>query len=143
MLMDIDNFKRINDLYGHYCGDMVLKDFSDLIQKQLRAYDLFGRFGGEEFIALFPGANEKEAIEVAERLRQTIENSTVDTKNNVKYTVSIGLVTLGYYFDLGGHRFFSKFDEVNNLWKKYLEIVLEKDPDYRESTIKINTLIIL
>lgn len=94
MSMDLDNFKKINDLYGHYFGDMVLKDFSASIKKQLRTYDLFGRFGGEEFIVLLPGANEKEALATAERLRKTIESSTVIAKNEIKYTVSIGLVTL-------------------------------------------------
>lgn len=94
MLMDLDNFKIINDLYGHYYGDKVLIDFSNSIKKHLRAYDLFGRFGGEEFTVLLPGTNEKEAVEIAERLRHIIETNTVLAKNEIKYTVSIGIVTL-------------------------------------------------
>lgn len=94
MLMDLDNFKKINDLHGHYFGDIVLKDFSASIRKQLRTYDLFGRYGGEEFIVLLPGTSEKEAEEVAERLRGMIENNSVIAKTEIKYTVSIGIVTL-------------------------------------------------
>lgn len=94
MIMDLDNFKIINDLYGHYYGDMVLKDFSTSIKQQLRHYDIFGRFGGEEFAALLPGTDEKEAVEIAERMRLIIESSIVGAENEIKYTVSIGIVTI-------------------------------------------------
>jgi diguanylate cyclase (GGDEF)-like protein len=92
--MDLDNFKRINDLYGHHFGDMVLKEFAASIKKQLREYDLFGRFGGEEFVVLLPGTNEKEAVGIAERFRSIIDNSTVFSREEVKYTVSLGVVSL-------------------------------------------------
>ncbi|WP_313133876.1 GGDEF domain-containing protein [Anaerocolumna sp.] len=95
-LIDLDNFKKINDDYGHFVGDMILKDFALIIKMQLRDYDLFGRFGGEEFTVLLPGANEKTALEVAERLRRVTENTSVsiDMNLSIKYTISIGIVTV-------------------------------------------------
>jgi diguanylate cyclase (GGDEF)-like protein len=75
---------------------MILKDFASIIKMQLRDYDLFGRFGGEEFTVLLPGANEKTALEVAERLRRVTENTSVsiDRNHSIKYTISIGIVTV-------------------------------------------------
>ncbi|MBW4847818.1 MAG: GGDEF domain-containing protein [Lachnospiraceae bacterium] len=95
-LIDLDNFKKINDVYGHFAGDMVLKDFAVKIKSQLRDYDLFGRIGGEEFTVLLPGTNEKEALEVAERLRRIAEKATVNVGRDhiIKYTISIGIVTV-------------------------------------------------
>jgi diguanylate cyclase (GGDEF)-like protein len=95
-LIDLDNFKKINDVHGHYAGDMVLKDFAVNIKSQLRDYDLFGRIGGEEFTVLLPGTNEQEALEVAERLRRIAENASVIVGRDhvVKYTISIGIITV-------------------------------------------------
>ncbi len=94
LLIDIDDFKKINDRHGHYVGDIVLLGFVDTIRKQLRNYDLFGRYGGEEFAVLLLGIGEKEAIEIAERLRAAIENSSVGADPEIKYTISIGLSTI-------------------------------------------------
>lgn len=95
-LIDLDNFKKINDVYGHFAGDMVLKDFAVKIKNQLRDYDLFGRIGGEEFTVLLPGTNEREAFEVAERLRRIAEKASVNVGRDhiIKYTISIGIVTV-------------------------------------------------
>jgi diguanylate cyclase (GGDEF) domain len=94
LLMDIDKFKRINDTYGHFAGDIVLKEFADRIRAQLREDDLFGRYGGEEFTVLLPRADEKASEEIAENLRRTIENASVIVDTEIKYTISIGIVTL-------------------------------------------------
>ncbi|MDQ7092978.1 GGDEF domain-containing protein [Desulfosporosinus sp. PR] len=94
LLIDIDHFKLINDVHGHYIGDIVLKEFAATIKAQLRDYDLFGRYGGEEFAILLPGTDEEDSIEVAERLRKTIEAASVSIAPEIKYTISIGVVTL-------------------------------------------------
>ncbi len=94
LLIDIDNFKKINDAHGHYVGDVVLKDFADTVSKLLRNYDLFGRYGGEEFAVLLPGADKEGAIKIAERLRKAIEDSSIGTNPEIKYTISIGVVTI-------------------------------------------------
>ncbi|MGJ3230340.1 MAG: PleD family two-component system response regulator [Oceanicaulis sp.] len=68
-LIDIDHFKRINDTFGHQAGDRVLKGFSERLSRELRAIDIAGRYGGEEFLVIFAGANAGDALEAAERAR--------------------------------------------------------------------------
>ncbi len=94
LLIDIDNFKKINDAHGHYTGDIVLKEFAAKIKTQLRDYDLFGRYGGEEFAVLLPGTDKNDSEEVAERLRKSIEDMSVGSNPAIKFTISIGGVTL-------------------------------------------------
>ncbi len=91
MMVDIDHFKSINDSFGHLIGDNVLKRFGSLL-KTLRASDIAGRYGGEEFAVLLPNSSLQESQLVAERLRQEIENTKF---NNVgQCTVSIGIAPL-------------------------------------------------
>lgn len=92
LLMDLDNFKSINDTYGHLFGDEVIQAFADLIKKNAREIDLIGRYGGEEFCIIMPNATEAEALILAERIRHKFESSPIifnDEKINC--TVSIGL----------------------------------------------------
>ncbi|HKK05088.1 MAG TPA: diguanylate cyclase [Gammaproteobacteria bacterium] len=72
VLLDIDNFKGINDVHGHACGDQVLREFTDLLRKAVRDQDVIARWGGEEFILLLPETEIGEAITLAERLRTKI-----------------------------------------------------------------------
>lgn len=91
LVFDLDNFKKINDTYGHPGGDQVLKDFSACILEHLRESDCFGRLGGEEFAALLVETEIDEAAVIAERLRQSIEQLIVDHDGqNIQCTVSIG-----------------------------------------------------
>lgn len=94
LLIDIDDFKKINDQYGHFVGDCVLQDLTSALSKQLRDYDLFGRYGGEEFAILLPATNEKSATDVAERLRETIEHSSTKANSEIKYTISTGFCSV-------------------------------------------------
>jgi diguanylate cyclase (GGDEF)-like protein len=103
-LIDIDRFKGVNDTYGHLAGDEVLKSVSRMFQETLRAYDVVGRFGGEEFVVLLPRTNSEDAFRIAERLRDHIAESPVsispgDGSLRVAITVSIGIASLA-----GAHR---------------------------------------
>ncbi|MFC3032924.1 diguanylate cyclase [Pseudoalteromonas fenneropenaei] len=77
MMIDIDHFKQVNDLYGHDVGDVVLKNFAERCEKALRLEDCLCRLGGEEFIALLPQTPLQDALLVAERLRAKIAESAV------------------------------------------------------------------
>ena len=95
LMLDIDHFKFFNDTYGHSCGDIVLKDFANACSKQLRDFDLFCRYGGEEFIILLPDTNTDVAYSVAEKLRKTVEMLTCSHKNkSLSINVSIGVTSL-------------------------------------------------
>lgn len=76
ILVDIDNFKLINDLNGHLAGDFILQRFTECLNKGSRAYDFIGRFGGEEFIICLPDTELQDAFLIAERMRQDIEEMT-------------------------------------------------------------------
>jgi diguanylate cyclase (GGDEF)-like protein/PAS domain S-box-containing protein len=101
LMVDIDNFKRINDTYGHKSGDDVLKMFSDLCRSAFREIDIVGRIGGEEFAVVLPEATSHQAIEAAERLRAKVANSKTPLAQNlaIEFTVSIGVVSLSPEFD--------------------------------------------
>ena len=91
LLIDIDHFKQINDEHGHLAGDTVLKHVHELIQTEVRAEDVVGRYGGEEF-AIVCRESEEGAIVVAERLRQRIETEPfVHEGTRIPITVSIGV----------------------------------------------------
>lgn len=89
LIMDLDNFKGINDRYGHFVGDLVLKNFAVTVKSVLRQDDIFGRFGGEEFSLLMPQTDLHQAAEIAEKIRVAVENAVV--KDTIHYTVSIGV----------------------------------------------------
>ena len=92
LIFDLDNFKGINDTYGHQCGDRVLVEFVDTIQNSLRESDIFGRIGGEEFAVLVIETEKVGAMLLAERLRQSIEELVVEYEGKeVVFTVSIGV----------------------------------------------------
>lgn len=94
ILLDVDFFKKINDTYGHFAGDDVLKSLTLLLRDHTRDYDCVARYGGEEFSFLLPNANEDEAIEWAERLRQTIASHPLSGGNRAfPITVSIGVTS--------------------------------------------------
>jgi len=92
MMADADYFKKVNDVYGHAIGDEVLRNLADNCRKIFRKTDIVGRYGGEEFAVVLPGANEDMAKIIAERLRTSVENSVVvSDKGDVRYTISIGI----------------------------------------------------
>jgi diguanylate cyclase (GGDEF)-like protein len=92
ILMDIDSFKQVNDIYGHQSGDIVLAQFANTVIENKRTEDLFGRFGGDEFIILPRGEISKEGIQVhCERVRKAIESFEFCFEETcVRITISLG-----------------------------------------------------
>lgn len=91
MLIDIDHFKQVNDNFGHAAGDRAIADFARLAMSQLRACDAFGRYGGEEFLAVLPETGVPAAANAAERLRSHVSAALGD---GPAYTISTGVATL-------------------------------------------------
>ncbi len=92
IMLDIDHFKRVNDQLGHLAGDKVLAFLANVCNSQLRQPDVMFRYGGEEFVILLPESNKEDALNVAERIRKAIEESTFETKKGkVNITISIGV----------------------------------------------------
>lgn len=92
LMIDIDNFKRINDTYGHYVGDEVIQMVASIISKNCRNTDIPIRYGGEEFVLILNGCNIENAYVVADKIRKEIEKSKlIVTNNSVSVTASIGV----------------------------------------------------
>ena len=72
-MVDIDNFKKVNDELGHRVGDVVLQEVASVLRSAVRDGDEIYRYGGEEFVAIFKGASRKDALAAAERLRRAVE----------------------------------------------------------------------
>ncbi len=95
IMADIDDFKKVNDNYGHDIGDQVLVHVATIIKKQLRGNDYVCRWGGEEMLLLISN-NGKVAVQVAERIRQALENTPITTKDGDKITVTMTFGVTGY-----------------------------------------------
>lgn len=92
LMLDIDDFKKHNDTYGHLVGDAVLKEICKTIKENLRQMDLIARYGGEEFALILSETNKEQAILAAERIRQTIEDKKISAYDEeLRVTVSIGI----------------------------------------------------
>jgi len=100
IMLDIDDFKKINDDFGHLIGDDVLKELSALCIKSMREIDYFARYGGEEFLYVFPETSKEEAAIFAERLRISLMNIEVSTgEKKIGITASFGVTELDFEKD--------------------------------------------
>ncbi len=92
IMIDLDDFKAINDSYGHLAGDVVLHDMARTIESKCRQTDVVARYGGEEFIVMLMGASPREAAIVAEKIRGAVESKKFKFKNEmVSPTISVGV----------------------------------------------------
>ena len=94
--LDIDNFKKINDTYGHDEGDRVLKNIGNVLTKHVRDIDAVGRLGGEEFVAALLGADEEAAFQKAEEVRSAIVKEIRVGGSGGVLTVSVGVASLNH-----------------------------------------------
>jgi len=94
-MIDIDNFKKINDTYGHDAGDRAIVHLADILRTNVSNEDIVARFAAEEFGVLLKDVSSQKAVEIFERIRQNVQTSKTKGNNNeeINYTISIGLVT--------------------------------------------------
>ena len=113
VLVDLDNFKRVNDTYGHLTGDAVLREAAQRMTRELRRSDVLGRYGGEEFLVVLPGCEAPDAQGLAERLRRCIACDPVATSmGKVSFTISLGVTTTGKGERMGVAAVLQRADEA-------------------------------
>lgn len=101
LIIDLDNFKNINDTYGHIAGDEILKQLSNILKHNIRATDIAARWGGDEFVITLPEVNTKDAFNIADRIRCEIRSHDFLYKNMVfKVTASIGITSIENKMDI-------------------------------------------
>lgn len=93
IMIDVDEFKQINDTYGHYAGDQVLKNISEILKHSVRQNDLVGRYGGEEFLVVLPDIGIREVKKIAERIRINVKEK-LKFNEAIKTTVSLGITQM-------------------------------------------------
>jgi diguanylate cyclase (GGDEF)-like protein len=97
VMMDIDHFKHFNDTWGHLAGDDALRFVVNVVSSILRKNDFRGRYGGEEFVFFFGGADQKTSVAIAERIRKTIASKPISLENGpVSITASFGVAVAGF-----------------------------------------------
>ncbi|MDQ7784474.1 MAG: GGDEF domain-containing protein [Desulfomonilaceae bacterium] len=95
IIADVDHFKLINDGYGHQAGDAVLREIAQRLKSCLRTYDAVGRYGGEEFLMIFPGCDAEQSGHIAERLVNELRSKPIRTsEGSFDITMSFGIVSL-------------------------------------------------
>jgi len=98
---DVDGFKEINDTYGHQAGDEVLSNIAHILQTSIRKQDIVGRWGGEEFILMFPKTTLEGALIVAEKIRKSIEEADFEyEQNKIRATITFGVATYDEKMDI-------------------------------------------
>lgn len=121
VMADIDNFKNINDKYGHDVGDKVLTIIVDILKRNLKEKDIVARWGGEEFIIILPNTNKEQAKKVAENLRKEISNRKIKQLENKNVTSSFGVSSLE---DIENLKDINNLDEIINILTKKADIKL-------------------
>ncbi|MBP2656587.1 MAG: Diguanylate cyclase with sensor [Firmicutes bacterium] len=112
IMFDLDNFKNLNDQYGHQVGDHILKQFTDFIAKSIRQTDIWGRIGGEEFILILPNTQVEFTQIIGERLRTEISHlKTIIAGECIQFTISIG-ITIALPSDNSFADVFKRTDEA-------------------------------
>lgn len=133
LVIDVDNFKSINDTCGHSAGDKTLKVLAQVMRNPLRKYDLLARIGGEEFTVLLPECQLDSAVEVAERLRKQVEAEQFD---GYEVTISVGVTSLQAGDDEDS--LFERADEALYMAKeKRNSVFVARGKNFKEVTINI------
>ena len=113
ILFDIDHFKKINDTYGHQAGDFVLTELAATVKDMIRQADIFGRYGGEEFLVCLPETKVEKALYSAERLRKAVEEKEfIYDGKRIPVTISIGVASFRQTPEDKVSRFIKDADEA-------------------------------
>ncbi|MDI3481123.1 MAG: diguanylate cyclase [Tepidanaerobacteraceae bacterium] len=113
LFIDIDDFKSINDTYGHTAGDEILSQFACILKNNMRKNDIIARWGGEEFAVILPRTDASEALKIANRIRKLVEQKEFCLGEVAcKLTISVGIAWAEKGKDVNSDRLFKKADEA-------------------------------
>ena len=113
ILIDIDDFKSINDLYGHITGDQILRQFAYILQSNTRVNDVIFRWGGEEFAVILPQTDVEEAFKIADRIRKKVEEYIFSHEKIIcNITISVGITSTRKGIDINSEQFFNIADKA-------------------------------
>ena len=131
VMCDIDNFKKINDIYGHGAGDEVLKSLSKIFKNAFRNEDRVARFGGEEFLAVIFDVRKEKAVSILERIKETLNKNIIEYKNHrIKATMTFGVVAHSGNTEVNIERMIKQADELLYIGKRSgKNIVISADYD--------------
>ena len=117
-MMDIDKFKLINDLYGHSEGDNALKLFASVVRDAIRQNDMYGRYGGDEFVIIFPNSSIEMAQKVVDRISNALKTAVLKVDNaEIEISMSVGLCALTD--EIAPEEMINKADQIMYENKKY------------------------
>ncbi len=113
MMMDLDDFKKVNDPYGHLVGNFLLKEVAQILKNSVRLMDILGRYGGDEFLVIFPETPLEGAKAVGERIAKNIrEHRFVSGKITITMTVSMGLCVFEDSGEMDSQSLIEKADQA-------------------------------
>ncbi len=113
IMIDLDNFKKVNDIYGHRSGDAVLQEVGQIWRRNIRKLDIPCRYGGEEFVIILPGTRQPHAVRLAERLKSALGDQAVELDEvAVSVTASFGVDTYVAQENLSAEAFLDRVDQL-------------------------------
>ena len=113
MMIDVDDFKKVNDQYGHLAGDQVLRELSEVLQKNIRKVDILGRYGGDEFLVILPETTLEASRVVAERIQRNVARHSIRVNETfISLTVSVGLFSFTPSQKVDAFTFIDRADKV-------------------------------
>lgn len=140
IMVDIDHFKNVNDTYGHSAGDIVLKQVAKILPQCVRKLDVCCRYGGEEFAIILPSTHLLVGAQVAERIRQQIEDSVIQlTEGDIKVTASFGVNSFQYNSQFTQEEFMKSVDAQLYRAKKMGRNTVCSTPQEESSTLSVSS----
>ncbi len=137
LFIDFDDLKKVNDLFGHSAGDIVLVNIAKIISDSVKETDVVARYGGDEFVVIIPGATKKNALEIAERIRRKVESLKIMSgETGISVTVSIGISEISQTIN-SPHKLINTADTVAKQAKRAGKNRILHAADLESKTIQV------